>query len=85
MTSIASSIFLNPMYLNRIFKKETGSNLSQWIIRERMELASTLMKTTNKAAVDIALNVGYENYPYFSTVFKKYFGCTPSQFERHPV
>ena len=82
VTSIASEIYLNPIYLNRVFKKETGTNLSQWIIRERMELAGTLFRTTDRTAVDIALGVGYENYPYFSTVFKKYFGCTPSQYSR---
>ena len=82
VADVASSVYLNPIYLNRVFKKEKGSNISQWIIRERMELASTLLLTTDNPAVDIAYQVGYNNYPYFSTVFKKYFGTTPSQYVR---
>ena len=45
-----------------------------------MELASTLLLTTDRPAVEIAAQVGYNNYPYLSTVFKKYFGTTPSQY-----
>lgn len=80
VNDIAAHLYLNPIHLNRLFKKEKGINLSQWMIRERMTLASTLLRTTNHTAVDIATRVGYNNYPYFSTVFKKYFGCTPSQY-----
>lgn len=85
VNEIAASVYLNPIYLNRVFKKEKGVNLSQWIIRERMELAGKLLLTTEEPAVAIAEEVGYNNYPYFSTVFKKYFGVTPSQYvkERH--
>lgn len=80
VSDIANHVYLNPIYLNRIFKKEKGTNISQWITRERMELASTLLLSTDKSANDIAYQVGYHNYPYFSTVFKKYFGTTPSQY-----
>ena len=80
VNDVASHVYLNPIYLNRIFKKEKGSSISQWIIKERMELASTLLLTTDRPAVEIAAQVGYNNYPYFSTVFKKYFGTTPSQY-----
>lgn len=80
VTDVAASIYLNPIYLNRVFKKGTGMNMSQWIIKERMELASRLFLTTDHTATDIALQVGYNNYPYFSTVFKKYFHCTPAAY-----
>ncbi len=80
VADIAGSVYLNPIYLNRIFKKEKESNISQWITKERMELASTLLLNTDQSANDIAYHVGYHNYPYFSTVFKKYFGMTPSQY-----
>lgn len=80
VTDLASKLYLNPIHLNRIFKKERGMNISQYMIKERMELASTLLKTTRNTVGEIALRVGYSNYPYFSTVFKKHFGCTPSQY-----
>ena len=83
VSDVANHVYLNPIYLNRIFKKEKGISLSQWIIKERMELASKLMLTTDRPAVEIAYQTGYNNYPYFSTVFKKYFGKTPSQYVKN--
>lgn len=80
LTDIASHFYLTPIYLNRIFKKEIGTSINQWIIQERMQLAAHLLQTTNHSAVTVAKQVGYNNYPYFSTVFKKFFGCNPSQY-----
>lgn len=80
IADIATHFYITPIYLNRIFKKETGISISQWMIQERMHLAAHLLKTTNYSAITIARRVGYNNYPYFSTVFKKFFGCNPSQY-----
>lgn len=77
---LAEHFFLNPIYLNRIFKKEKGINISQWIIQERMKLAAHLLELPGAVAINVALEVGYPNYPYFSTTFKKYYHCTPSQY-----
>lgn len=80
IADIAAHFYITPIYLNRIFKKEMGTSISQWLIQERMKLASHLLQTTHYSAVDVAKRVGYNNYPYFSTVFKKNFGCSPSQY-----
>ena len=80
VADIAAHFYLNAIYLNRIFKREKGMNISQWIIRERMLLAAELLKNPSNTAIAVAIRVGYSNYPYFSTVFKKYYGCTPSQY-----
>lgn len=80
VADIASHFFLNAIYLNRIFKRETGFNISQWIIRERMLLAAELLKNPANTSITVAYQARYSNYPYFSTVFKKYYGCTPSQY-----
>lgn len=83
VTEIAANVYLNPVYLNRIFRKEKGINLSQWITKERMELAASLLRIENLTANEVAFRAGYRNYSYFSTVFKSYFGLTPSQFVRN--
>ncbi len=77
---LAEHFYLNAIYLNRIFKKEKGINISQWIIQERMKLAAHLLEHSNVSAINVALEVGYQNYPYFSTTFKKYYHCTPTQY-----
>ena len=80
INDISSQLFLSPTYINRIFKKEKGVSINQWILKKRMELAIYLMKTTSHSAITIAEQVGYLNYPYFSTVFKKYSGLPPAQY-----
>lgn len=79
VNEIGAHFYLNPIYLSRIFKQEKGVSINQWIITKRMELAKELLKDPSLTAVSIANHCGYYNYPYFSTVFKKHFGYTPSQ------
>lgn len=80
VTLLAEHFHMNAVYLNRIFKKEKEITISQWIIRERMQLARHLLETPGNSAMNIALQVGYSNYPYFSSTFKKMYNCTPSQY-----
>jgi len=80
VADIATHFYLNAIYLSRIFKKEKGVAINQWIIQKRMELAGRLLKDPSLTAVSVAHQCGYANYPYFSTVFKTYYKCTPSQY-----
>lgn len=79
VNEIGAHFYMNPVYLSRIFKQEKGVSINQWIISQRMELAKELLKDPSLTAVSVANHCGYYNYPYFSTVFKKYYGYTPSQ------
>lgn len=71
VADIAAHFYLNAIYLNRIFKREKGMNISQWIIRERMLLAAELLKNPSNTAIAVAIRVGYSNYPYFSSRIQK--------------
>lgn len=77
---LAEYFHMNASYLNRIFKKEKNITISQWIIQERMKLAAELLKNSENTVINVAHQVGYFNYPYFSTTFKKVYNCTPSQY-----
>ncbi|MCI2048557.1 MAG: AraC family transcriptional regulator [Lachnospiraceae bacterium] len=83
VADIAAHFYLNAIYLSRIFKKEKGVAINQWIIQKRMELAGSLLKDPSLTAISVAHRCGYANYPYFSTVFKTYYNCTPSQYLNH--
>ena len=78
--ALGNVFYLNPIYLSRIFKREKGIAINQWITKQRMELAGRLLKDPSLSANLVAQHCGYANYPYFSTVFKSYYGCTPSQY-----
>jgi len=78
---LAKKVYLNPDYLNRIFKKEQNISLSQFIIRERMNLAARMLLESNASISLIALETGYSNYSNFVNMFKKIHGCTPSEYK----
>ena len=59
-----------PSYLSKQFREETGQSLREYINSKRIDAAKQLMSTTKLNLTDIALQVGFENIPYFSTVFK---------------
>ena len=78
--SIAEHVNLSPDYISKIFKSVTGKNLSQYIIDERMEKAVLLMKTTRLNVSQVAVEVGCDNFSYFSKLFKKHTGLTPREY-----
>ena len=81
---LASKYNLSLRHFGRLFKSITGVSVNQFIIRERMELAGRLLQNSDIPVVSISFEVGYNNYPYFTSAFKKHFGCTASQFrEKH--
>jgi two-component system response regulator YesN len=81
--SLGETVYLNPDYLARLFKKETGVSLGTYIIEVRLTIAKQRLKTTNLSVNTIAFKVGYANYSYFSKLFKQYFGCTPYEYRKN--
>lgn len=82
VTDIADNLFLNKDYVNRVFKKEKGVSISQFLIQERMKLAGLLLEDVRIDVNLVAEKAGYSNYPYFSSSFKRYYGCSPSQYQK---
>ena len=82
VTDIAEAMYLNKDYLNRVFKKEKGISISQHLIQERMKLAAVLLEEEGSNVNLVAEKVGYNNYPYFASSFKRFYGCSPSQYQR---
>ena len=77
---IAEAIYLNPEYLSRLFKKETGGSLGDYIITEKLRAAQSLLADTNIPVSIVASKVGYSNFSYFSQVFKKHTGVSPGEY-----
>ncbi|MEH7379259.1 response regulator [Bacillus sp. JJ1533] len=79
---IADQLKVNVSYLSRLFKKETGKNLSNFVTEKRIQMAQKLFETTDFKANEVATKVGYTDPRYFSQVFKKVVKITPSNFKR---
>lgn len=78
---IADYLHLHPVYLNRIFKKEKGCSVGQYIANERMTLAGKLLESGRLSVNAVAERTGYGNYSNFNMMFKKYYGCTATQYQ----
>lgn len=85
LETISDSLFLNPTYFSRLYKKETGENYIDALIRIRMEKAKILLRETNKKISDISESVGYPVLKYFYAIFKKYTGLTPLEFREKRI
>ncbi|MBO6197839.1 MAG: helix-turn-helix domain-containing protein [Butyrivibrio sp.] len=79
-TEIAESVFLTPEYMAKMFKKETGISLKQYISDYRVSIAKELLSKPSARVSDVAAEVGFDNFSYFSTVFKKTTGYTPGEY-----
>ncbi|HZG74429.1 MAG TPA: response regulator [Paenibacillus sp.] len=79
---IANHVFLNPDYLTRIFKKETGMAVSDYLFQERLKLAQELLSKTDMPISAVASHIGYANFSHFSRMFKKYTNLNPNEFRQ---
>ncbi|WP_042456046.1 response regulator transcription factor [Neobacillus dielmonensis] len=80
-------LYMNADYLGKLFKKETGEKFSNYLTRLRIETAIKLIEgETDVKVFEIAEKIGFgENPQYFSQVFKKHTGYTPSEYKRESV
>lgn len=79
---IAAHVNFSPDYMTRIFKKETGTTIKEYIIRQKMQTAKSLLTTTRLPVSFIAAKVGYCNFSHFSYTYKKEMGITPQDERR---
>ncbi|MNW10759.1 Arabinose operon regulatory protein [compost metagenome] len=86
---MAEIVYLNPDYLARLFKRETGISLGSYVIQVRIAAARHLLETTSLSVYTIASKTGYSNYSYFSKLFKQEVGLSPNEYKKeqhvHPL
>ena len=69
-------------YLSTSYKKEFGFTISKHIISLRVDYAKKLIAETSLSIMEVAENNGFNNLSYFMRTFKKYVGCTPTEFRK---
>lgn len=82
LKDIADYMGFTREYLSRLFIKETGINLFQYILEIRMQKAAELLSANSNILIkEVALAVGFDNQYSFSSKFKKHFGVSPNNYK----
>lgn len=80
LNAIATVLNVNPSYLSSQFKKETGSTLTDYVNRKKVEHAILLLNSTPLQIQTIASHCGIPDVNYFTKIFKKYIRKTPKEY-----
>ena len=80
INSIASAVYLTPQYLCKLYKKETGKTVNDFITQVRIEASKVLLRDRKYKLYEIAEKIGYNDANYYARVFKKITGLNPSDY-----
>jgi len=83
LDKMASHVCLSPSRLAHLFREEMGVNIVRWREDQRMILAKHLLQSTRSPIAKIASLVGYDDQMYFSRVFHKRVGTSPSEYRKN--
>ena len=79
LTVIGKAMGFNSVYLSRIFKRQTGISIREYIEACRMDLAKKLIVNSRMKIYEVAEKCGYQNPAYFIKIFRAHFGITPQE------
>ncbi|KRE69596.1 response regulator transcription factor [Paenibacillus sp. Soil750] len=82
LQTISDAVYLHAVYLSKIYKEITGMNLSEYILRVRMEEAKNLLENTSCKIYEITEKIGYQSPQHFIRRFKQYYGVTPEIYRK---
>lgn len=80
LSEIANAVSVSPSYVSRLYKKKTGITVTQAINTLRIARAKALLRETTLKAYEIAEQIGIEDASYFTNLFIKFEGISPSEF-----
>ena len=79
---LADRFYMNPTYLCELFRRKTGHTFNEYVTSLRMQRAAERIREGVDSLQEIADQVGYNDYFYFSKAFKKYYALSPSEYAR---
>lgn len=82
LQAIAGHVYLHPVYVSKIYKDTTGTNLSDYVFHARMDRARELLETSDLKIYEIAGLVGYKSVQHFIREFRKTYAITPKTYRR---
>lgn len=80
--TLAAQFYLNPDYMDRLFKKEIGMSMKEYLWNERLRVSEELLAKTDLPVTEIAMQVGYTSISTFTRLFKKHTDLNPSEYRQ---
>jgi len=77
---LCGQVHLSPYYFSKLFKEQTGENFIDYLTRTRLTYAANILRSTDRSIKEISAEAGYQDANYFSRIFKRWYGCTPSEY-----
>jgi two-component system, response regulator YesN len=81
LDDVSREVEISPYYFSKLFKEETGENFIEYVTNIRMEHAKKLLSSSELSMKEICGEIGYADPNYFSRIFKKNIGVTPTEFK----
>ena len=85
LDDVSREVNISPYYFSKLFKDETGEGFVEYLTNLRIEKAKELLSGTSYSMKEICQMVGYTDPNYFSRIFKKNVGVTPTEYKENPV
>ena len=82
LKDIASYVKLEPTYLSRLFKQETGDGISDYITKEKVKVAKSMLEYSDYSCTEIAEYLAYSSDSYFGKIFRRETMQTPREYRR---
>lgn len=79
LEKLAAKAFLSPAYFSRVFKKETGKTVQQFLLEERLKKVERLMCVKELSLLQIAELSGFRNLSFFNRIIRRHYGVSPKE------
>ncbi len=80
VAEVAQAVGMSPYYFSKLFKMSTGTTPHQYVMRQRVERAQSLLRDGRTALANVAREVGFETQSHFTSVFRQLVGTTPKRY-----
>ena len=81
LNEISEELNISSYYFSKLFKEETGEGFIEYLTKRRVEKAKEMLKDPSKSIKEVGSDCGYSDPNYFSRIFKKSTGMTPTEYK----